>query len=185
MINYTHCEEHELLRHLASGGEQAFTVIYNRYWKPMFFIAHKKLQSVEDAKEIVQGVFFTLWQKRENLLINDLSLYLAAMTRYAVYRHISKEKKRKDQLKKIEKNIKPTAAFDVENKQLLELLNRFTNKLPEKYRIVFLHHKLLDKPIEEVADQLGVSPRTAEGYVSKVMALMRNHHKKVAFSLLL
>ena len=88
MINYTHCEEHELLRHLASGEEQAFTVIYNRYWKPMFFIAHKKLQVVEDAKEIVQGVFFTLWQKRENLLINDLSMYFAGMTRYAVYGQI-------------------------------------------------------------------------------------------------
>jgi RNA polymerase sigma factor (sigma-70 family) len=185
MTNYTHCEEHELLYHLASGEEQAFTVIYNRYWKPMFFIAHKKLQSVEDAKEIVQGVFFTLWQKRDTLVINDLSVYLAAMTRYAVYRHLAKEKKRKDQLKKIEKDAKPVAVFDVENKQLLELLNRFTSKLPEKYRIIFLYHKLMDRPLEEVAGQLGVSPRTAEGYVSKVMALMRQHHKKVAFSLFL
>lgn len=185
MINYTHCEEHELLRRLASGEEQAFTAIYNRYWKPMFFIANKKLQSVEDAKEIVQGVFFTLWQKREQLIINDLSVYLAAMTRYAVYRHISREKKRKDHLKKVQTTIKPAAEFDIENKQLLDLLNRFTSKLPEKYRIVFVHHKLLDKPIEEVAGQLGVSPRTAEGYVARVMALMRNHHKKVAFSMLL
>ena len=70
----------------------------------------------------------------------------------------------------------------LENKQFLEILTELSNTLPEKYRLVFIHHKLLDKPLEEVASQLGVSTRTAEAYVSKVMSIMRLHSKNHAFA---
>ncbi|WP_315821567.1 hypothetical protein [Paraflavitalea speifideaquila] len=49
--------ETNLLSLLRAGDEQAFTQIYNLYWEKLFFIAHKRLHAVEDAKEIVQNVF--------------------------------------------------------------------------------------------------------------------------------
>ncbi|WP_350340120.1 sigma factor-like helix-turn-helix DNA-binding protein [Paraflavitalea speifideaquila] len=62
---------------------------------------------------------------------------------------------------------------------MLDLLVRFSEDLPDNYRLVFLHHKLLDEPLETVAKQLGVSPRTAERYVSKVMSIMRHRLQKL------
>ena len=179
--------EQEELSRLAKGDEGAFTEIYNRYWERLFFMAYKRLSSAEDAKEIIQNVFLTLWQKREVLQIQNLPFYLAGMTRYAVYRHLSNEKRREDQLKKIRysESNKIADSFDLDNKQLLDILSNLTNELPEKYRIVFIHHKLLDRPLEEVAEQLGVSPRTAEGYVAKVMEIMRKHRRKLSFSILM
>lgn len=53
------------------------------------------------------------------------------------------------------------------------MLSKLAGELPEKHRIVFLQHKLLDRPLEEVAVELGVSVRTAEGYVARVMQVMR------------
>ncbi len=43
------------------------------------------------------------------------------------------------------------------NKQLLDILVKYAGDLPEKFSIIFIDHKLLDKPIEEVAKRLGVS----------------------------
>lgn len=179
--------DEQLLKQLQHGNESAFTEIYNRYWERLFFIAHKRLSSAEDAKEIVQNVFFNLWQKRERVEIQSLPSYLAGMTRFAIYRFLGNEKRRGDVLKNFQQTggQKRTDSFDHDNKQLLEILSRLTSELPEKFRIIFIHHKLLDRPLEEVAELLGVSPRTAEGYVAKVMEIMRHHRRKLSFTIFL
>ena len=43
----------------------------------------------------------------------------------------------------------------------------------------------MDQPLESVAEQLGVSPRTAERYVIKVMTIMRHHLQKLAINIFL
>jgi RNA polymerase sigma factor (sigma-70 family) len=179
MMTQPHSDDQELLRRLEQGDEQAFTAIYKRYWKPMYFLAYKRVQQEEETREIVQEVFYTIWDKRSSLKIDNLSVYLAAMTRYAVYRSLSREKKKKEYMQLERLKERSAIPIDIENKQLLDLLKNFTEKLPEKYRIVFLHHKLLDESIESVADKLGVSPRTAEGYVARVMSLIRSYYQKV------
>ena len=173
--------EDELFFRLKQGDEQAFTEIYHLYWERLFFMAHKRLQSGEDAKEIVQDVFLTLWQKRDGLRIHSLPLYLGAMGRYAVYRHLAVAKRREAQLSSLHTRpeSREITAFDLDNKQFLDILARLANDLPEKYRVVFVNHKLLDQPLEDVARQLGISPRTAEDYVTKVMRIMRKYRERL------
>jgi RNA polymerase sigma-70 factor (ECF subfamily) len=184
MLSLTNYTDQELVIQLQAGNEAAFTQLYNRYWERLFFMAHKRLSSAEDAKEIIQTIFFTLWQKRNHLQIQNLSLYLAAMTRYAVYRHLANEKRRTGLIKDFShaESKKITDSFDIDNKQLLDILTQLTNELPETYRIIFIHHKLMDQPLDQVAEELGVSSRTAERYVEKVMNIMRNHRSKLAFT---
>ena len=184
MLSITNYTDQELVIQLQAAGEAAFTQIYNRYWERLFFMAHKRLSSAEDAKEVIQNIFFTLWQKRDQLQIQNLSLYLAAMTRYAVYRHLANEKRRTGLIKDFSntESKETTGSFDIDNKQLLDILAQLTNELPENYRVIFVHHKLLDQPLDQVAEELGVSSRTAERYVEKVMTIMRNHRSKLAFT---
>lgn len=182
MSEIANCNEKDLIRRLKQGDQEAFTVIYNTYWKRLFYVAHKRLRSLEDSKEILQSVFFTLWEKREQLEIINLNLYLAAMTRHAVYKYVARQKRGKLYLEQqFSKNENEWCfALDFDNKFFLQQLNKFSDSLPQKYRIVFIHHKLLDRPIEEIAIQLGVSPRTVEGYVASVMRIMREHSRKIA-----
>lgn len=169
--------EQELLNRLKQGDESAFTTLYSTYWKPLYFLAYKHLQSAEAAEEIVQEAFLILWEKRAILTIHTPGLYLAAMTRYAVYRHIAKEKKY---------NIRNTehvaeqlpgedALHSIDHKLLLDMVTKLSGRLPEKCRMVFIGAKLLDQPIEEIAEQMNISPRTAEAHLSKALKIMRNH----------
>lgn len=186
MTDFSLYDDRQLLALLKEGGEGAFTEIYKRYWQKLFYVVHKRIASSDDTKEIVQQVFLNLWEKRASLQIESLPVYLAAMARYATYRHWANEQRRESHLKIVHEQKKQvTPAFDLDSKQFLDILTKFAGTLPEKYRLVFISHKLLDRPLEEVAEQLGVSPRTAEGYVSKLMEIMRNHREKIAFSLLL
>ncbi|WP_126246650.1 RNA polymerase sigma factor [Chitinophaga rhizosphaerae] len=173
-----------LLDLLKDGDETAFTEIYNQYWERLYFMAHKRLQSAQDAEEIVQQVFLTLWHKRASLSIQSLPFYLSAMVRYAVYRHFANEQRASGRmLQAVVPEMAP--AFDIDNRQLIDILNKFADGLPAKHRIVFLQHKLLDRPLDEVASELGVSLRTAEGYVTHVMQLMRKRRESLAMALLI
>ncbi|WP_162303867.1 MULTISPECIES: RNA polymerase sigma factor [Chitinophagaceae] len=183
MSEPTNDNERYLLQGLKAGDEAAFAAIYRQYWQQLFFVALKRLQSADDAKEIVQEVFLTLWQKREGLEIHSLPLYLSAMTRYAVYRATANKQRAQALAAKVAAP-KEIAAIDLDNRQLLEILHRLSNELPEKHRLVFVHHKMLDRPLEEVAGMLGVSVRTAEGYSAKVMDFMRRRRKQLALSAL-
>lgn len=171
-----------LLTRLKAGSEEAFSEIYRLYWEKLFFIAHKRLHSAEDAKEVIQEVFLTIWQKRAQLNIQSLPFYLGAMTRYAVYRHLTKAKRRLQYIETAAPGDTFIEAFDVDNKQLLDILLRLSNELPVNQRLVFIHHKLLDRPLQEVADQLGVSLRTAEGYSARVLEFMRRHRRQLLLS---
>lgn len=174
-----------LLALLKDGDETAFTEIYNQYWEPLYFMAHKRLQSAQDAEEIVQQVFLTLWQKRATLSIQSLPFYLAAMVRYAIYRHFANLQRKKEQANSLQATTaEQSPAFDIDNKFLLDILSKLANELPVKHRIVFLQHKLLDRPLEEVAGELGVSVRTAEGYVARVMQVMRQRREYLTLAMI-
>jgi RNA polymerase sigma-70 factor (ECF subfamily) len=168
--------ENELLDQLAQGNAAAFTTIYRTYWKPLYFLAHNHLRSAEAAEEIVQEVFLMLWKKRAELTIHSPGLYLAAMTRYAVYRHLAKEKKAMVQNAgaMADQFLCEDATSNLDHKLLLEMVTKLSARLPEKCRLVFINNKLLDQPLQEVAEQLNISTKTAEAHLTKALKIMRS-----------
>jgi RNA polymerase sigma-70 factor (ECF subfamily) len=169
-------DDTELADLLKIGDESAFTEIYNRYWDKLFFIAHKLLKDAEGAEEIVQEVFLTLWKKKEMLDIQSLTQYLAAMTRYSVYRHLAKEKQARESKNTISLlNADGISEMNIDNKILLEIIYNLSNKLPEKCRLVFQYNKLQDMSLPDVADLLNISQKTAEGHLTKALRTIRTN----------
>ena len=54
-----------LLRLMAAGDQQAFSQLYRRYWEGLFITAAKALRGREEAADVVQDVFLSLWNRRE------------------------------------------------------------------------------------------------------------------------
>jgi RNA polymerase sigma-70 factor (family 1) len=178
--------DNELVNLLKEGDEAAFTEIYNRYWDKLYFIAYKLLKDAEGAEEIVQEVFLTLWKKKEALTIQSLTQYLAAMARYAVYRHLAKEKQLKAQENIIGmSNAADIAEMNIDDKMLLEIIYKLSNKLPEKCRLVFQYNKLQDISLADVAEQLNISQKTAEGHLTKALRTIRTNLRGVTSDLLI
>jgi len=175
------CTEENLLQLLQSGDEQAFTEIYNRYWKKLYFLAYKKLKTPQAAEEIVQEIFLQLWHKRNAIQINSLPHYLAAMTRYAVYDYLAKERSVPHagpvgEIRETAGIASPDEAID--NKLLLEIIEKLSNRLPEKCRLVFVHNKLLDQSLPQVARHLQMSDKTAEAHLTKALKIIRGNLRK-------
>ncbi|MDF2431334.1 MAG: hypothetical protein JWP44_965 [Mucilaginibacter sp.] len=174
MRNLHLCNDNELTDLLKDGDDAAFTEIYNRYWRKLYFVAYKLLKDVDNAEEIVQEVFLAIWKKRKSIDIQSLTQYLGAMTRYAVYRHLAKEKQQKEKENAIGVlKAADTAEIDIDNKILLEFIFNLSNKLPEKCRLVFQYNKLHDISLSDVAEQLNISQKTAEGHLTKALRSIR------------
>ena len=116
-----------------------------------------------------------LWQKRATLTIQSLPLYLAAMTRYAVYRNLAWQKKYEaTEINELRDEPATTAELEaMDNRLLLEIVEKQTNFLPEKCRMVFIQNKLLDIPLQQVAEELNISTKTAEAHLTKALKSMR------------
>lgn len=56
-------EDAELIRRVARGDREAFSLIYDRYSRPLFSIALRVLNDSREAEDIVHDVFIALWNK--------------------------------------------------------------------------------------------------------------------------
>lgn len=178
--------DEDLILLLKNGKELAFNELYNRYWDKLYYVAHRLLKDTDAAEEIVQEVFLVLWKKREQLNITCIQAYLAAMTRYAVYRYLSKMQlsRKKEQVVAL-KMASATEEIDLDNKILLEIITGLSNRLPEKCRLVFQYNKLMDQSLADVAIKLNISEKTAEAHLTKALRIIRANVGDVTVLLLL
>lgn len=173
-------KDEDIILLLKRGDQLAFTEIYNRYWDKLYYTAHKLLKDTDAAEEIVQEVFLILWQKRESLNIQSVTSYLSAMTRYAVFRYISNQKKSRQKENTLAlSNIAAVAEVNVDHKILLEIIAELSNKLPEKCRLVFQYNKLQDRSLVDVAEQLNITQKTAEAHLTKALRVIRANFSDV------
>lgn len=177
MIVYTALSDTELITMLKSGEEGVYKEIYNRYWDKLYYIAHRLLKSQEATEEVVQDVFVLLWKKRTSLDIQSLPIYLAAMTRYEVYRYLARDRKAKIDEMAYQTTLTDFTSFDtdLENKLLLEIVESMSNQLPEKCRLVFQYVKLQDRALADVAEELNISQKTAEAHLTKALKTIRGN----------
>jgi RNA polymerase sigma-70 factor (ECF subfamily) len=168
-------KQKNLLFLLRKGEDEAFSEIYDIYWDKLYYLAYKKLNSLEIAEEIVQEVFLTLWKKRHELTINNLSQYLAAMVRYAVYRYLARESQslNREIIFQNRQGMHFTIDESIENKLIMERILALSNELPEQCKLVFQYNKIEDQSLHDVAERLGISKKTAESHLTKALKTIR------------
>src|SRR5688572_6945559 len=92
MLNYSKYYDEQLLRLLTENDENAFSEIYNRYWKPLYISVQNILHNTDPAQDAVQEVFISLWQRRHTVQIESLKAYLFQAARFQVFKAIRADK---------------------------------------------------------------------------------------------
>lgn len=177
----------QLLALLAQGDERAFTTLYDRYWKKLFVIAAKRVGSLEDAEEIVQDIFTTLWHRREQLMITaDLASYLAVSVKYRVIKTLDKyyQQRRYHDAVALEEQIDDSTqewlAFD----ELRGELAKYVQQLPEKCQLVFQLSREEGYSQKQIAETLHISEKTVEAHLGKAFKVLRSKLASLMVTLL-
>ena len=83
--------DHELIVALKKGDNDAFTIIYKRYWGKVCNFSRLYITSDADIEDIVQQVFMKLWNYRESLKENEsFEGFLFIATRNLIFSHMRK-----------------------------------------------------------------------------------------------
>jgi RNA polymerase sigma-70 factor, ECF subfamily len=173
--------EKQVLETLRQGNESAFEMIFRTYYQPLCRYAYSFLQDKEEAEEVVQSAFITIWEKRTTLSIEtSFKSYLYRMVRNTCL-NVIKHEKVKQQHVAHELAVTEVAYEAVTHKvQAAELETRISEAmktLPEQCRLVFQLSRFEELKYQEIADQLNISVKTVENHMGKALKLMREQLK--------
>jgi RNA polymerase sigma-70 factor, ECF subfamily len=160
------------------GDEQAFELLFRKYYVRLCSFANKFLNDPEESKEIVQDVFTKLWEGRDEIDPEDsLKSYVFKITQNF---SINKLRSRKVEsryteiykLVYIEQHVFSTHEFFAA-RELEGIIARSIGELPAECRKIFELSRIEDYKYKEIADKLKISVKTVEAQMSKALRLLR------------
>lgn len=185
MTAYSSYSDVELLGLLRIGDQEAFTEIYNRYWKVLFHMAANKTNSLPEAEEIVQDLFLDIWKRREQLEISaSIKTYLAVALKYRVINLLAVRNKK--QRYERYASSKVSIADDSTEQwlgfhELDQRLARLVSDLPDKCRLVYQLKKEKGYSQREIALQLQISEKAVEANITRALKLLRTGIRALLF----
>ncbi len=165
----------------------AFEQIYKLYWKRLYAMAAAKLQSSEEAEEIVQELFTTLWEKRNILIITNLSHYLFSSVRHRVINTVRSKVVHKSYWEFYRSFIPSSNSSTEEVVQYNDLSKAFenaVNALPEKSQAIFRLSRFEGKSVQEIAKSLKLSEKAIEYHVTKSLKVLKVQLKDFIYLIL-
>ena len=171
----------QLITTLQAGDITAFEMLFKTYYQPLCNYAYSFVQDRDEAEEIVQATFMSVWEKREALSIHTgVKPYLYAMVRNASLNVLKHEKIKQQHVvgelavaeKSVESVTRTVMASELEGR-----IYKALDKLPEQCRLVFKLSRFEELKYAEIAEQLDISIKTVENQMGKALKIMREQLK--------
>ncbi|MND93335.1 ECF RNA polymerase sigma factor SigE [compost metagenome] len=170
-----------MLLRLKAGDQLALEELMSRYKGPLALSMSRLIKSREDIEELLQELFLRVWKNRENLDPERYLGYLYKIAQNLVYDRLRKAAREKrlsvdyfahiiEAYSHIEEGI-----FD---KELLAVLQRGIQQLPEQRRRVFELCKIEGKSYEEVSQLLSISVATVNSHITNANASIKAYFKQ-------
>jgi RNA polymerase sigma-70 factor (ECF subfamily) len=167
-------KDNDLQLLLTQGDQRAFTEIYHRYWDKLLAIAYNHTRDRSLAEDIVQNLFIYLWERRNNLEIDNLDHYLATAVKFAVFKeYYRKQKRESNLLSKLSVVEEELIDERISAKFLEEYIFGIADHLPEKCRLVFKYSRINHMNIREIAHKMGINTKTVEAHLTKALKTIR------------
>ena len=164
-----------LLSAVQRGDQKAFDTLFRRYYPMLCAYGHRFVE-LEDAEEIVEDSLLWIWENRETLVIeSSLNSYLFKM----VYRralnklaHIHATQRADTRFyEEMQEMLQDTDYYQIE--ELAKRIEDAVAALPESYREAFVMHRFRDMSYKEIAETLGVSPKTIDYRIQQALKQLR------------
>ncbi|HEY0176767.1 MAG TPA: RNA polymerase sigma-70 factor [Pedobacter sp.] len=176
-MTYFDFTDSELVSLLKKDDQLAYNEIYQRYKWVLFLHAIKRIRNREEAKDIVQELFVTLWDKRKELdLTGHLSGYLYTAVRNRVIKFISHQQVASVYISSLGNSISAGICITdhrIRESNLAAIIEREIQELPEKMKEVFILSRRHNLSHKEIAAQLGIEETTVKRQVSNALKILR------------
>lgn len=188
-MKYSGLTDDVLVELLNAGNTDAFQAVYIRYWNELFIVSKKRLRSDDAAAEIVQDIFVDLWERRQNLKIENLDRYLFTAVKYKVIDQIRSRLSSKESSDPFLEDIVSYFDQQADDNLAFEDLNSAIEKIlvhmPAKTRDIFRMSRLENHSVREISSCMNIPERTVEYHITQSLRILRLHLKEFVTLLLL
>lgn len=163
---------------LKQGDEKVFESVFREFYGPLCTHARRYLIDPDVAEEVVQDMFFKMWERRDSLIITtSLTAYLfKSVTNHALnyLKYQSHARKYKEFIGfKTDEHHTVSAHDALVHADLEKQLIGLVKSLPERRRMIFEMSRLEGLRYNDIAEKLGISLKTVEIQMSKALEFMR------------
>lgn len=151
--------------------------LFQQYYTALTAFANSLLRSPEDAREVVQDVFVSLWKNRDGLDPGgNIRAYLYVSTRHRCISHLRRRRLPAAPLEPAEYNLpgeQHGIEAEMEAAELQAAIFDEVALLPEKCREIFLLSRREGLSYSQIAQHLGISVKTVENQVGIALKRIR------------
>jgi RNA polymerase sigma factor (sigma-70 family) len=146
--------------------------------KPLLQLLKRRLGCSHTAEDLMQETYLRVIQQDATLEIGNLRAYLFRIASNLAIDHGRRAAVSTwNHHEPLEEDLicpKPSPDKIAETSQELDRLERLISELPPQCRRIFLLHRVQHLSHLEIAEQLGISPRTVETHIGKALKTLRD-----------
>lgn len=161
----------------AGRFELNFEEAFKTNFKSLYAYAYTMLKDEISAEEMVQNVFFKVWEKREQLNItSSLTAYLYRSVYHECLNYLKHEKVKatyQSHVAFVSRGESDNASGKVMVSELQQQLDKAMSELPQQCRTIFQMSRFEQLKYQEIADRLGLSVKTVENQMGKALKILR------------
>jgi RNA polymerase sigma-70 factor (ECF subfamily) len=181
----------ELVRRALARDDTAFRIIMERHNRRLYRIARGILRNDTEAEDVVQEAYVSAFTHLDGFRgDSSLATWLSRITMNEALGRLRRERLAVDldtfEAQRTEAQIiqfpQTVTSDDPERtmaqREILQLVERATDNLPEIFRIVFITRVIEGMSVEETADLLGLQPKTVKTRLHRARRLVREQLDK-------
>jgi RNA polymerase sigma-70 factor (ECF subfamily) len=180
-------QQHQWVLRIQEGDRDAFREMYYAYYDKLCAFAAEYVGSMDRARDVVQEVFLTLWERRADWTLHgSLTSYLyQAVRNRALNASRNLDTRRRayqvHQRRRVQACYR-TAEDQAHYHQVSEVIHRAIDQLPPRRRMVFLLHRQHDLTYAEVAQTMGIAKKTVENQMGRALKFLRQRLQEATLS---
>jgi RNA polymerase sigma-70 factor (ECF subfamily) len=184
-------DDAELVRRALARDDTAFRIIMERHNRRLYRIARGILRNDTEAEDVVQEAYVSAFTHLDGFRgDSSLATWLARITMNEALGRLRRERLAVDldtfEAQRTEAQIiqfpQTVTSDDPERtmaqREILQLVERATDNLPEIFCIVFITRVIEGMSVEETADLLGLRPETVKTRLHRARRLVREQLDK-------
>lgn len=159
--------------------KKAFQLLYDMYYENLVLFANQIIDDSQAAEDVVQDCLVKFWVSKRYLTLDvGLDKYVFQAVKFsalnymrggkrkrAIHEHVTREMLSKESLS------------DDENAEILEVVYKAIDQLPEERRRIFMMIFVDGKSYQEVMEQLQISKNTVKTQLSRSLKFLRKKLK--------
>jgi RNA polymerase sigma-70 factor (ECF subfamily) len=180
MVNLKNLTDSDLVVRIQNSDHKAFAVLYERFWESMYVKSFSILQDKNKAKDIVQEVWISVWERRNSIENNNIKGYLFTALRYKIYNEFRNANHKNVLIQDFIKfyqldNSSNNTEDEINFNETQYLISSSVQKLPKKCKEVFELSRYDGLKNNEIAQKLSISQRTVETHISNALKFLKNN----------